>query len=108
MAEVRNIMILTGAGISAESGLATFRAEDGLWEGHRVEEKNSGSAIGDQPTLLHGLRSEPTVWRNVCFRGAMRTSGTTDFGAEAAIVPMGTKCQILTTRTRAEGAQRSS
>ena len=31
--------------------------------------------------LLHGLRSEPTLWRNVCFRGAMRTSGTTDFGA---------------------------
>ena len=30
-----NIVILTGAGISAESGLATFRAADGLWEGHR-------------------------------------------------------------------------
>jgi NAD-dependent deacetylase len=32
-----NIVILTGAGISAESGLQTFRAADGLWEGHRVE-----------------------------------------------------------------------
>lgn len=32
------IVILTGAGISAESGLQTFRAEDGLWCGHRVEE----------------------------------------------------------------------
>jgi NAD-dependent deacetylase len=35
---IRNIVILTGAGISAESGLATFRAADGLWEGHRVED----------------------------------------------------------------------
>jgi len=38
MADVRNIVILTGAGISAESGLATFRGPDGLWEGRRVEE----------------------------------------------------------------------
>jgi NAD-dependent SIR2 family protein deacetylase len=33
-----NIVILTGAGVSAESGLATFRGPDGLWEGHRVED----------------------------------------------------------------------
>ena len=39
-AEVRNIVILTGAGISAESGLATFRGPGGLWEGHRVEAVN--------------------------------------------------------------------
>lgn len=32
------VFVLTGAGISAESGLPTFRAEDGLWAGHRVEE----------------------------------------------------------------------
>lgn len=32
------IVVLTGAGISAESGIATFRAADGLWEGHRIEE----------------------------------------------------------------------
>ena len=37
MREIHNIMILTGAGISAESGLATFRGPEGLWEGHRVE-----------------------------------------------------------------------
>jgi NAD-dependent deacetylase len=37
MRDIRNIVILTGAGISAESGLATFRGPDGLWEGHRVE-----------------------------------------------------------------------
>lgn len=33
-----HIVILTGAGISAESGLATFRAEDGLWSGHSIED----------------------------------------------------------------------
>ncbi|MDF2602930.1 MAG: NAD-dependent deacylase [Sphingomonas sp.] len=37
MNEKRSILILTGAGISAESGLATFRGPGGLWEGHRVE-----------------------------------------------------------------------
>ena len=36
--DIRNIVILTGAGVSAESGLATFRGPDGLWEGHRVED----------------------------------------------------------------------
>lgn len=32
-----NIVVLTGAGISAESGLNTFRGPGGLWEGHRVD-----------------------------------------------------------------------
>ncbi|MEF1175267.1 Sir2 family NAD-dependent protein deacetylase, partial [Vibrio sinaloensis] len=34
----RNVVILTGAGISAESGIQTFRAQDGLWEDHRIED----------------------------------------------------------------------
>lgn len=34
----RHIVVLTGAGMSAESGLRTFRDHDGLWEDHRVEE----------------------------------------------------------------------
>jgi NAD-dependent deacetylase len=41
----RNIVILTGAGISAESGLATFRGPDGLWEGHRVEDVCTPEAL---------------------------------------------------------------
>lgn len=32
------LFVLTGAGISAESGLPTFRAEDGLWAGNRIED----------------------------------------------------------------------
>ena len=50
---VRNIVILTGAGISAESGLATFRGPDGLWEGHRVEDVATPEAFARDPTLVH-------------------------------------------------------
>src|SRR4029079_5558415 len=45
--------ILTGAGISAESGLATFRGEDGLWEGHRVEDVATPEAFARDPALVH-------------------------------------------------------
>lgn len=37
MRNISNIVILTGAGVSADSGTATFRGFDGLWEDHRVE-----------------------------------------------------------------------
>jgi NAD-dependent deacetylase len=53
VADLRNIVILTGAGISAESGLATFRAADGLWEGHRVEDVATPEAFRRNPTLVH-------------------------------------------------------
>nr|VUD23314.1 NAD-dependent protein deacetylase of SIR2 family [Salmonella sp. NCTC 7297] len=38
MMENPRVLVLTGAGISAESGIRTFRAADGLWEEHRVED----------------------------------------------------------------------
>ncbi|MEO7276878.1 MAG: NAD-dependent deacylase [Sphingomicrobium sp.] len=53
MADMRNIVVLTGAGISAESGLATFRAADGLWEGHRVEDVATPEAYRRDPELVH-------------------------------------------------------
>lgn len=53
MPNIRNIVILTGAGISAESGLATFRAADGLWEGHRVEDVATPEAYLRDPALVH-------------------------------------------------------
>ncbi|KHL25033.1 NAD-dependent deacetylase [Croceibacterium mercuriale] len=52
MTSSRNIVILTGAGISAESGLATFRAEDGLWEEHRVEDVATPEAFARDPVLV--------------------------------------------------------
>ena len=47
------IVILTGAGISAESGLATFRGEDGLREGHRVEDVATPEAFARDPVEVH-------------------------------------------------------
>ena len=46
---IRNIVILTGAGISAESGVATFRGPDGLWEGHRVEDVATPEGFARDP-----------------------------------------------------------
>ncbi|WP_164156469.1 NAD-dependent deacylase [Sandarakinorhabdus rubra] len=48
----RRIVILTGAGISAESGVPTFRAADGLWEGHRVEDVATPQAFRRNPALV--------------------------------------------------------
>nr|WP_111298827.1 NAD-dependent deacylase [Paracoccus saliphilus] len=47
------ITVLTGAGISAESGLATFRASDGLWENHRIEDVATPEAFARDPALVH-------------------------------------------------------
>jgi NAD-dependent deacetylase len=46
------VFVLTGAGISAESGLPTFRASDGLWAGHRVEEVCTPEAWKRNPALV--------------------------------------------------------
>ncbi|SRR6266536_3513873 len=46
------VFVLTGAGVSAESGLATFRGAGGLWEGHRVEEVASPVAWARDPELV--------------------------------------------------------
>ncbi len=46
------VAALTGAGISAESGLATFRGAGGLWEGHRVEEVATPAAFRRDPGLV--------------------------------------------------------
>jgi NAD-dependent protein deacetylase/lipoamidase len=48
-----NIVILTGAGVSAESGLSTFRGADGLWENHRVEDVASPQGFARDPVLVH-------------------------------------------------------
>ena len=52
VSSVRNIVVLTGAGISAESGLATFRGPDGLWEGHRIEDVATPEGFARDPALV--------------------------------------------------------
>src|SRR5271165_11850 len=58
------VFVLTGAGISAESGLPTFRAEDGLWAGYRVEDVCTPDAWRRDPA---------SVWE---FYSARRAAGT--------------------------------
>ncbi|KYG61808.1 NAD-dependent deacylase [Bdellovibrio bacteriovorus] len=48
----KNIVILTGAGISAESGIRTFRDQDGLWEEHRIEDVATPEAFARDPKLV--------------------------------------------------------
>jgi NAD-dependent deacetylase len=52
MKDIRNIVILTGAGISAESGIGTFRDKGGLWEQHRVEDVATPQAFARDPDLV--------------------------------------------------------
>ncbi|TDQ49507.1 Sir2 family NAD+-dependent deacetylase [Permianibacter aggregans] len=49
----RSIVVLTGAGISAESGIKTFRASDGLWEDHRVDDVATPEGFRRNPALVH-------------------------------------------------------
>jgi NAD-dependent deacetylase len=48
----KNLVVLTGAGISAESGLKTFRDSDGLWEGYDINEVATATAWKRNPTLV--------------------------------------------------------
>jgi NAD-dependent deacetylase len=48
-----NIVILTGAGISAEIGLGTFRDKDGLWTRYRIEDVATPEAYARNPALVH-------------------------------------------------------
>ena len=52
MTDIRNIVILTGAGISAESGIDTFRDAGGLWEQHRVEDVATPEGFARDPDLV--------------------------------------------------------
>ncbi|WP_392558597.1 Sir2 family NAD+-dependent deacetylase [Orbus mooreae] len=49
------IVILTGAGISAESGLSTFRAQNGLWEGHNVDDVATYEGYQRDPLAVHSF-----------------------------------------------------
>lgn len=59
------LFVLTGAGISAESGIPTFRGQDGLWEGHRLEDVATPQAFTRDPEL---------VWRFYSMRRSVAAS----------------------------------
>ncbi len=54
----KKLVVLTGAGISAESGLRTFRDSDGLWEGYRVEDVATPGAWRKNPQLVLDFYNE--------------------------------------------------
>ncbi len=89
MHDIRNIVILTGAGISAESGVATFRGPDGLWEGHRVEDVATPEAFRRDPVLVQRFYDErraklATVEPNAAHRALARLDA--DWPGELLIV----------------------
>ena len=55
---MKKLIVLTGAGISAESGLATFRDSGGLWEGHKVEDVATPEGWERDPTLVLDFYNE--------------------------------------------------
>lgn len=52
LSQARNLTVLTGSGVSQESGVPTFRGEDGLWERYRVEELATRQAFEAHPELV--------------------------------------------------------
>ena len=52
IAEAKNVAVLTGAGVSAESGVPTFRGDDGLWRNYRAEELATPEAFENDPQLV--------------------------------------------------------
>lgn len=81
MSELKHITILTGAGISAESGIPVFRSETGLWEQHRVEDVATYEGFARNPELVHAfynkMRSglsavEPNVAHNALVKLAAK------------------------------------
>ncbi|MBC3785822.1 SIR2 family NAD-dependent protein deacylase [Spirosoma utsteinense] len=54
----RKIVVLSGAGISAESGIPTFRASDGLWENHRIEDVATPEAWERNPDLVQDFYNQ--------------------------------------------------
>lgn len=55
---MHRVVILTGAGISAESGIRTFRGADGLWENHRLEDVATPEAFQRDPVLVQRFYNE--------------------------------------------------
>ena len=81
---MRNIVILTGAGISAESGVPTFRAPDGLWCGHRVEAVATPEGFEANPALVQNFYNErrrqlADVQPNAAHQAVARLAAHPDF-----------------------------
>jgi len=91
---MKSIFVLTGAGISAESGIQTFRGSDGLWEGHRLEDVASPGGFQRDPSMVYRFfsrsstnnsadpppRWSPHEWTESCWRRDDRNGLARDHG----------------------------
>jgi NAD-dependent protein deacetylase/lipoamidase len=62
VARYQNIVILTGAGLSAESGLGTFRGQGGLWSNFRIEDVATPEAFAQNPVRVHEFYNLRRSW----------------------------------------------
>jgi NAD-dependent deacetylase len=62
MAKYQSIVVLTGAGLSAESGLGTFRGQGGLWENFRIEDVATPEGFARDPVRVHGFYNLRRNW----------------------------------------------
>lgn len=58
LARAERVAVFAGAGLSAESGVPTFRVQDGLWENHRVEDVATPEGLRDDPLLVWRFYAE--------------------------------------------------
>jgi NAD-dependent deacetylase len=77
MPRYRNIVILTGAGISAESGVSTFRDKDGIWSKYRIEDVATPEGFARNPALVHDFynarrRAHASVKANAAHHALVR------------------------------------
>jgi NAD-dependent deacetylase len=80
LARARSVCVVTGSGISAESGLPTFRGAGGLWKTHRVEELASPEGFARDPKLVW-------TWYNERLAAHARTEPNAGHRALAALEP---------------------
>lgn len=85
------IVVLTGAGISAESGIRTFRASDGLWEEHRIEDVATPEGFARHPALVQRFYNErraqlhsPAIQPNAAHQALARLEQ--HYGGEVLVV----------------------
>lgn len=80
------IVCLTGAGISAESGIQTFRASDGLWESHRIEDVATPEGFSRDPELVYNFYNsrraqllQGTIQPNAAHHALARLANSTEY-----------------------------
>jgi len=91
------VSVLTGAGVSAESGIATFRGAGGLWEGHRIEEVATLEAFAEDPER---------VWRFYEMRRRNARDARPNPGHEALAAMEGRFSEFLLATQNVDGLHR--